>query len=238
MKLFINIILLLIMAICIWRGCKKGFVSGIVGILAVIIALYGGSLLSSKYAGQVIPVLEPFVDGYVDSQKTRSAALEKMGYGDSELSLEDVLAQDSSLRYDYAFECAKSLGFNDKLAERIAEKSVNYADKTGENMTESVISILCDTISYVGGLLLAFLLILILLVAITNIGNLSFKFPKMPMLDYVGGGVMGLIKGFLYCSLFCWILGFFGIIIGADTLDSAALAKFFMTFDFITGSLI
>lgn len=238
MKLFINIVLLLIVAMCIWRGCKKGFVSGIVGILAVVIALYGGSFLSEKYAGQVIPVLEPFVNGYIDSQKTRSAALEKMGYGDSELSLEDVLAQDSSLRYDYAFECSKSLGLNDKLSERIAEKSVKYAEKTGENMTEAVISVMCDTISYVGGLLLAFLLILILLTAITNIGSLSFKFPKMPMLDYVGGGVLGFVKGFLYCSLFCWLLGFMGIIIGADTLDGTALAKFFMTFDFLTKGLI
>lgn len=238
MKLFINIVLLLIVAMCIWRGCKKGFVSGIVGILAVVIALYGGSFLSEKYAGQVIPVLEPFVNGYIDSQKTRSAALEKMGYGDSELSLEDVLAQDSSLRYDYAFECSKSLGLNDKLSERIAEKSVKYAEKTGENMTEAVISVMCDTISYVGGLLLAFLLILILLTAITNIGSLSFKFPKMPMLDYVGGGVLGFVKGFLYCSLLCWLLGFMGIIIGADTLDGTALAKFFMTFDFLTKGLI
>lgn len=238
MKLFINIVLLLIVAMCIWRGCKKGFVSGIVGILAVVIALYGGSFLSEKYAGQVIPVLEPFVNGYIDSQKTRNAALEKMGYGDSELSLEDVLAQDSSLRYDYAFECSKSLGLNDKLSERIAEKSVKYAEKTGENMTEAVISVMCDTISYVGGLLLAFLLILILLTAITNIGSLSFKFPKMPMLDYVGGGVLGFVKGFLYCSLLCWLLGFMGIIIGADTLDGTALAKFFMTFDFLTKGLI
>lgn len=238
MKLFINIILLLIVAMCIWRGCKKGFVSGIVGILAIIIALYGGSFLSEKYAGQVVPVMEPFVNGFIDSQKTRSAALEKMGYGNSDLSLEDVLAQDSSLRYDYAFECSKSIGFNDKLSERIADKSVKYAEQTGENMTESVIIVMCDTISYVGGLILAFLLILILLVAITNIGNLSFKFPKMPMLDYVGGGVLGFVKGFLYCSLLCWLLSFMGIIIGADTLESTALAKFFMAFDFLTKGLI
>lgn len=238
MKLFINIILILIAAMCIWRGCKKGFISGIVGILAIIIALYGGSLLSEKYANQVIPVLEPFVDGYIDSQKTRDAALEEMGYGNSELSLEDILAQDGSLRYDYAFQCAKSLGFSDDLAERVAERSVTHAEKTGEDMTESVINVLCDIISYVGGLILAFLLILILIVAVTNIGNFSFKFSKMPMLDYVGGGILGFAKGYLYCTLFCWLLSFMGIIIGSETLESAGIAKFFMALDFVTKGLI
>ncbi len=238
MKLFINIILLLIIAMCIWRGYKKGFVSGIIGILVVVIALYGGSLLSSKYAHQVVPVLEPFVNGYVDSQKTRADALESMGYGNSDLSLEDVLAQDSSLRYDYAYECVTGMGLSKATSEKLAEKSVAYADSQGVHMTEAVVAVLCDTITYVGGLIIAFLMILILLVAITNFGNISFKFPKMPMLDYVGGGVLGLAKGFLYCTLLCWFLSFFGIILGEGTLEHTALAKFFLALDFITKDLI
>ena len=238
MKLFINIMLILIIAMCVWRGYKKGFVSGIIGILVVVIALYGGSILSSKYAHQVVPVLEPFVNGYVDSQKTRDTALESMGYGNSDLSLEDVLAQDSSLRYDYAYECISNLGLSESMSEKLAEKSVGYAQANNIHMTEAVVAVLCDTVTYVGGLVIAFLLILILLVAITNIGNISFKFPKMPMLDYIGGGVLGLGKGFLYCALLCWFLSFLGIILGEGTLEHTALAKFFLNFDFITKDLI
>lgn len=238
MKLFINIILLMIITMCTWRGYKKGFVSGIIGVLAIVIALYGGSLLSSKYSREVIPVLEPFVDGYVDSQKTRDAALESMGYGESDLSLEDVLSQDSSLRYDYAYECMEGLGFTNDRAEELAVKSVNLAESSGLNMTKAVVEVLCDTITYVAGLLLAFSLILILAITITSIGNLSFRFPQMPMLDYVGGGVLGFAKGVLYCGLLCWLLSFAGIIIGGETLENTAVAKIFLSLDFMTRHLL
>lgn len=238
MKLIIDIVLLIIIALCTWHGYRKGVVGGIAGLLVIVVALYGGSLLSSAYAHEVVPVLEPFVNGYVDSQKSRSAALEKMGYGGTELSLEDVLAQDSSLRYDYAYESVASMGFYEKRAEELAEKAVKYADETGVNMTEAVISVLCDTITYVGGLVLAFLLILIFLIAIGNIGNLSFRLPNMELFDEIGGAVLGLAKGFMYCVLLCWLLGFFGLIIGRETLESSALARFFLSVKFITNGLL
>lgn len=238
MKLIIDIVLLIIVALCTWHGYKKGLVGGIAGILAIIIALFGGSLLSSAYSHEVVPVLEPFVNGYIDSQNTRDEVLTRMGYGSSDLSLEDILAQDSSLRYDYSFECMRELGFYEKHAEKLADKAVEYAAETGHNMTDSIVAVLCDAITYVGGLVLAFLLILIFLVAIGNIGNLSFRLPNMQGLDEIGGAVLGFIKSFLYCALLCWLLGFFGLIIGKDTLESTTLARFFLAFKFITNGLL
>ena len=87
MKIIIDILLLIIIALCTWNGYKRGLVGGVAGILAIIIALFGGSLLSSAYAHEVVPALEPFVDGYIDSTDTREAVLEKLGYGESDLSL-------------------------------------------------------------------------------------------------------------------------------------------------------
>ena len=89
-----------------------------------------------------------------------------------------------------------------------------------------------------GGLVLCFLLILILLVAIANIGNLSFRLPNMEMLDEIGGAVLGFLKGFLYCVLLCWLLSFFGLVIGKDTLAHTTLARFFLAFRFLTSGLI
>ena len=238
MKLIIDIVLLVIVALCTWHGYRKGVVGGVAGILVIVVALYGGSLLSSAYSHEVVPVLEPFIIGYVDSQTSRSAALEKMGYGSTDLSLEDVLAQDSSLRYDYAYESMASMGFYEKRAEELAEKAVEYADETGESMTEAVIAVLCDTITYVGGLVLAFLLILIFLIAIGNIGNLSFRLPNMELFDEIGGALLGFAKGFLYCVLLCWLLGFFGLLIGQETLESTTLARFFLSVKFITSGLL
>lgn len=238
MRFLIDLGLLIVIILCTWGGYKKGLIGSIAGILAIVVALLGGSLLSSTYAHEVVPALEPFVNGYVDSQSNRQQALEKMGYGDSDMSLNDILAADPSLRYDYAYESIRSVGFYQDRAEELADKAVDYSNQTGIDMTTSVVTILCDTITYVGGLTLAFLMILILLIAIANVGNMSFRLPNMENLDEIGGTVLGFIKGFVYCVLFCWILSFFGILIGKDTLAQTTLARFFLAFKFMTGGLL
>ena len=238
MRAIIDIVLILIIALCTWNGYKKGLVGGIAGILAIIIALFGGSLLASAYSHEIVPAVEPFVDGYVDSSKNRDAILDRMGYGSSDLSLEDILAQDSSLRYDYAYECFTAMGLYEKRAEELAGDAVSLADTDGVTMTKAVVSVLCDTLTRVGLMVVAFLLVLILLVALGNVGNLSFRLPNMEGVDEVGGAIMGFIKGFLYCVLLCWLLSFMGLVIGAETMSHTTLGRFFLIFDFLTGGLL
>ncbi len=239
MKIILDIILLLIVAMCIWDGYKRGLIGGILGILAIIIALLGGNYLSSGYAGAAVPVLKPFVDGYIDSQNTRDHVLEEMGYSSTDLSLEDILQSDSSLRYDYAVICMEGAGFQEQRAEELAETAVQYSNQNDVDMTQAVIAVLCDTICYVAGFALCFLLILILLVTVSNIGYMAFRLPdNLQLLDELGGALMGFVKAFLYCILLCWLLSFLGLIIGKETLEGTLLGRFFLTFRFLTKGLI
>lgn len=238
MKAVIDIILLIIIALCTWNGYKRGLVGGIAGILAIVVALFGSSLLSSAYSHEVVPALDPFIDGYVDSQANRDAVLESMGYGDSDYSVEDIIAQDSSLKYDYAYECLLSVGFYSKTSEKLAARAVDLAEEGSMDMTAAVVSVVCDTATYVGGAALGFLLILIFLIAVANVGNLSLRLPNMENLDEIGGSVVGFIKGFIYCVLLCWLLSFLGMVIGKTTLAETTLARFFLAFDFLTNALI
>ena len=235
MKLIIDVVILAIIALCTWNGYKRGLVGGVAGVLAIIISVFGGTILSSAYAGEVVPALEPFVDGYVDSQKNRDIMLENMGYGKSDLSLEDILIDDPSLRYDYAEEAMRLMGFNEKRIEELSVKAIQLSEETGAN---AIVAVLCDTITYVAGLTIAFLLILIMLTAIANVFNLSLRLPNMETLDEVGGAVIGFVQGFVYCTFLAWFLSFFGIIIGKTTLDGTVLARFFLSFEFITKGLL
>ena len=238
MKAVIDIVLIIIIALCTWNGYKRGLVGGVAGILAIIISLLGANILSAAYAHEVVPALEPFVDGYVDSSKNRNVILERMGYGSSDLSLDDILQQDSSLRYDYAYECLSDLGLYEKRAEELAADAVAYAQESGVSMTDAVVAVVCDTVTRVMTTVIAFLLILILLVALASIGNLSFRLPNMENLDEIGGAVLGFGKGFLYCVLLCWLLSFMGLIIGKETMAHTTLGRFFLLFDTITGALL
>ena len=133
----------------------------------------------------------------------------------------------------------EELGFHEQRAEELAESAVRYSDQNDTSMTEAVIMVLCDTICYVAGFALCFLLILILLVAISNIGYLTFRLPdSLQLMDELGGALMGFIKGFVYCILLCWLLSFLGIVIGKTTLNNTLLARFFMSFRFLTSNLL
>lgn len=238
MKLIIDITLLVIIALCTWGGFKRGLIGGIAGLIAIVIALFGGSLLSSAYSGEVIPALKPFVNGFIDTPQTRDEILAELGYGESDKSLNDILAEDPSLRYDYAYNCVLAVGFTSERAEELAEKSVALSEAREIDMTDAVVAVLCDTITYVGGLLLAFLMILILLIAFANVFNLSLRLPNMEALDEISGTILGFARGFVYCVLLCWILSFFGLVIGKTTLENTTLARFFLSIDFITKGLL
>ena len=138
----------------------------------------------------------------------------------------------------YAYESLLDLGLYSKRAESLANRAVVVAEETGVTMTKAIVSVLCDTITTVGTMVIAFLLILIFLVAVASIGNLSFRLPNLENVDEIGGAILGFGKGFLYCILLCWVLSFLGIIIGKDTMAHTTLGRFFLIFDSLTDSLM
>ena len=238
MKAIIDILLLIIIALCTWSGYKRGLVGGVASLLAIIIALLGGSIVAAAYSHEVVPAFEPFVDGYVDSSSMRKTVLERMGYGESDLSLEDILAADTSLRHDYAYETLREVGMYSQRAEEMASEAVALADSSGMTMTDAVVSVLCETVTYLVAVAIGFMLLLILMVAIANMCNLSFRLPNMENVDEIGGAVLGFAEGFMYCVLICWVLSYFGLVIGRDTMNGTTLGRFFLLFDFITAGLM
>lgn len=238
MKLFLTVTLLVILAACIWSGFKRGLIRGIASLAAIFIALFGANWFADNSADQLVPALNPFVGGFVSSETNTNDILARLGYGETELSLTDILAQDTSLRYDYAYECIHSTGFYKAVSEDLATDAVKYSDATGVTVTEAVTTVLCNTIAYVGCVTIGFIMILILLVALMDIINLDFHLPNAPAADEAAGAALGFVKGFMYCVLLCWLLGFLGVVIGKDTCENTALVNFFLAFRFITQALI
>lgn len=238
MSFILTVILIVILSLCIWTGFKKGVIRGIAAIIALVLALAGANTFASRIAPELTSALSPFVGGYIDSDTTTNEVLAKIGYGETELSLSDILTQDSSLRYDYAYECIRSVGFYRAVSEDLASDAVEYSARMGVTVTEAVTAVLCNSIAYVGCVTVAFCMLLILLMAIVDILNLDFHLRSGNSVDEVGGAATGLVRGFTYCVLICWLLGFLGIVIGKDTCEKNALISFFQAFRFFTRSLL
>ena len=236
MRAVIDLVLLAIIIISIWSGYKKGLIMGIAALLAAIISLYGASLVSQAYSYEVVPVLRPFVSGYIQN-RMENEVLEDLGIDDTSLSVEDVLSGDPSLRHDFCAACYASTGIYADAADQMATEAEEYAAANGATIQESVVEVFCIRAAYVAGVALVFIVLLIALTALGNIPNLSFKIPNMDTLNDAGGAVMGLVNGMVYCILLCWALRFLGLVIGRDTLENTILAKFFISIDFITSGV-
>lgn len=238
MKIVIDFVLIFIVAACTWNGFKRGLIGGIAGILAIVISLYGGALLSSAFSPEIIPAAEPFVEGFLDSADAKDFILSELGYEDTEKSINDILAEDPSLRYDYAYNCVIYAGLSKASARTLAGRAVELSDSSGADLQSAVSDTLCDSLSYVFGTVIAFLLLLMLIVAIANLFNLSLRLPNMETIDEIGGSVTGFLKGVVYCILLCWALSFLGLILGRDTLEGTLLGRFFLSIKFLTKNII
>ena len=236
MRTVIDLVLLAIIIISIWSGYKKGFIMGIAGLVAIIVSLYAASLVSLAFSYEVVPAMRPFASGYVESQM-QETVLEDMGIANTELSYEDILADDPELRHNFCATCYKTFGIYDDAADQMATEAEEYADSQGSTIEEAIVEVLCTRVAYIAGVALLFIIFLITLMTLANIPNLSFRIPNMDVLNDAGGAAVGLFTGILYCMLLSWILRFGGLAIGLDTFGDTLLAKFFHSIDFLTAGL-
>lgn len=230
----INLLLVGIIIVCAWQGFKKGIIMGIIGVLVIILSLYGAQLLSDTFSYEIIPVLKPFVGGVMDT-RIEDTAYSVLGYepdenGDYHVteSLTDILEQMPESRKEICRWAYRDLGIYDDIAEDMAQKAVDYADENGASLSSAITAILCQSISWYGGFLLAFILVFAALTVLVNLPNLSFHLPYIGLLNNLVGLGIGIFTGFLFCSIIVWVLQFTGLVLPQDTIQNAGVAAWFL----------
>ena len=233
MKAIIDLVLLGILIVCVWSGYKKGILMGIGGILCIIVSIYGANLAANLFSYDVVPALKPFAEGYTESLLNRSDSkvLKLLGWENSRYSVEDLLNQNPEQSEAFAAACYRVTGIDETSAARMAERAAEYHRENGGEMLEAVVHILCNTVSYVMCFTLAFLILIILLTVVGNLPNLSYKIPQLDLLNDIGGAVLGLITGILFCVLLVWVLKFMGMLLGSDSLSSSIFGGMLLRWD-------
>ena len=132
----IDLVLLAILIICVWSGYRKGFIIGIANLLGIVVSLYAAVLVSGAFSYDVVPVLRPFVSGYVETQMN-DTVLEEMGISNTDLSYEDILANDSELRHQFCYTSYTSVGIYDDAADQMATEAETYADENSVSIRPS-----------------------------------------------------------------------------------------------------
>ena len=231
----INIVLLAILVICAWQGYKKGIIMGIIQVLVIILSLYGAQVLSDTYSYEVIPVLKPFVSGYMETlveENTYQAfgyePDEQTGQYDAPYSTTDLLNSSPDMRRTVAQRTYQSLGLYDGMAQTLADRTIAYAQENNASLTSSVVTIACQSVTWYAGFLLAFIILFAILTVIVNLPNLSFKIPYIGIVNDLGGLAIGLFVGAMFCSVIVWVFQFAGLVLPEESIRATGLAGFFL----------
>lgn len=235
MKAIIDLVLLGILAMCIWSGYKKGLIMGVGGVLCIIVSIYGANLLANTFYHDIVPALKPFATGYTEQliSGDDSPVMKAMGWTEEAYSVEELLQAQPGQRVPFCTACYQALGVSEAAAEAMARRAVTYAEETGGSVWASVGQILCETVSYAACFILAFLLLIIILTVIGNLSNLNFKLPGLSLVNDIGGAVLGLVTGLMFCVVIVWALKFMGMILGGETLSSTHLGGWLLRKDFL-----
>ena len=234
----VNLVLLAVIVICAWQGYKKGILMGFVEILVFVLALFGGQFLSTAFSGTVTPALQPFVSGYAES-RVENAVLEELGYTADEtgsynvsVSCDDLLAANPGVGYSVCCRVYEGLGIYAAQAETLAARTVEGIEAT--ELAGAITDTICSTLAGVGGFLLFFLLVFIGLTVVVNLPNLSFRLPYIGLVNDIGGAILGVLTGFLYCALLVWFARYAGLLLPEEKLRTASLAAYFLNRDLLS----
>lgn len=233
MKIAIEILLLIIILMCTWNGYKKGLVMCIGTILAIIISLYVGDLLSDTFSPAVKPVLRPFVGGYMDgSDGVISNNLKDLLDGNKAgLSVDDALKQYPEIKSQLIENSYKDVGIFTPSAKKMATEAVDLAETNSLPVTSATVDVLCGSVTYFFGFIIFFVITMIVLTVLGNILNLSFKIPEKEKLNYIGGAVAGAITGIMFCMIITWILKFSGALFPEEEMRRTLLTALFLKMD-------
>lgn len=239
MNLLIDIALVLIVVYTTWRGFRNGFIRGIFGILAIIIAIYGANLIAKAYSDNFTGMLEPFVSGIIDKAYT-----DVMNNGEPEALGEEQTTDGAESSggagmesgskdekpksvYDTSYETLRKIGISEGAAKQIAGKVAAKIEAVGQQMSADLTGVLCSALAYIAVFAVAFILIAIIFAVIGNIINLAFSIPGLESVDRIIGLVLGLLKGLLLVFTLALVIRYLGLL-APETIGKTTVLKYIL----------
>ena len=120
MSIILSVIFVLVILFAAWGGYKRGFILSTANLVAILASLYLACLLSAAFSNELVTVLRPFAEGYVERQ-IDDVAMPELGLNDAGLSAADALAQNPELTDDFCAAAFRAVGIYDGPAEQMAQ---------------------------------------------------------------------------------------------------------------------
>lgn len=229
LSIIIDIILLVVLALFIRGGYKKGFILSVSGVIALIIAFYGAGLVAGAYSHKFTPMLEPIISGIVEKSVSETR---------EEYSADPAQAPEDENELDtIGMGSLLNLGIFKGTASKIIEDLKENISDAGHSFKTAVASRITESVTYIITFIVVFLLIIILFSIAANLLNLAFRLPGLDLLNNAGGMVLGAVKGILVLFALAWVMRYCIGVFPEDALDKTYILRFLMSNNLLTAFL-
>ena len=193
MKIVLTVVLAAIILAAVWSGYRRGLILSAAQLAAIVVAFYGAALLAGQFSDRLLPVAEPFAGGYFEGQLDVVAA--GLPDNDAGLSGEDWVAAHPDTAQEYAEQCFAAAGVSGRAGQRMARQALALRDAQELSLRTAMTQLYCVRLCYVLVTAVGFLLLMLILSAIGNLPNLTFRIPNRERLNDFGGAAIGAVNG-------------------------------------------
>lgn len=236
--LLLDLAVIVILALCAWRGAVKGLILTLFGLLAVVVAFLGATWVSNQFSEPVSEYIQPYVSGYVES--ILDSTLDQLGESipESMPPIElptdgtEPLPDELEITLNELIAALEESGLFTGLLQSISDA----VDAGSLAVTTSAVATVAGHLSFQLArailFLLSFLLILLLWWLVSRMLDFAFKLPVLRAFNKAGGLLLGLVKGAMVLLVACWAIRFFDFV-PAELTQQTHLFSFFMNFQII-----
>lgn len=229
--LIFDAIIVVLLALSVWRGYRTGFILTFCGFLAIFVSLIGATVVSNVLAQPVSKAISPMIESSIQhsvSEKLQSPDLSVEDSSQVQLPAGSDSSQESPVP-DLPLEELLTLMKESPLYRGFADALQSAVDAglvaATANATMVISEYIAGQIARIVLFVVSFVLILILWFFVSHALDLAFKLPVLSSLNRWGGGALGLFKGALLIYVACWLLK--GSFLPQEAIQSTYLLHFF-----------
>lgn len=177
---------------CVLFGFYRGFIQSVLSL--------GGGLLSVAGSFLIYPRLADVVSANTDITRTIASYTDSGSLlGDLDLSSQAVnaLAADNIAQVVEKANLPEPIGtlLSHNLSQQVFSPLGNLATNVGDYVNQTILSVSINVLCF----LLTFVVCFVVLRILVNLLRAVFRFPVLKHLDWLAGGVFGLLTGVLVC---------------------------------------
>ena len=224
-SVLIDLLLVGVVAFCVWQGFRKGLILSVCGILIIFIAAFLAGKVAESYARpvseQLVPIMSWIADDAIDEAAKGKGRV-------NEITDKETIAE-------IARDAYKSLGISSTEVNKMAEKALSTLETSELTVRESIARTLLFGVAYALLCILGFLIFMLGLTLLMHFLAAIFKLPVLNLVDTIGGTAVGLFYGILILCAVGWGARFLGIVISPEILDKTVILKLFVNHNMLAG---